>query len=98
RTTHLLDGGADDAHRIVHRFALESRQLRAALEPSESSAASQLAPDQRAAVLHAGGPARILAPAGSGKTTVLAARVRHLVVERGYGAAAVCPLAYHRRA
>ena len=49
-------------------------------------------------MLHAGGPARILAPAGSGKTTVLAARFRHLVVERGYGAASVCALAYNRRA
>ena len=49
-------------------------------------------------MLHAGGPARILAPAGSGKTTVLAARFRHLVVERGYGASSVCALAYNRRA
>jgi len=48
--------------------------------------------------LHAGGPARILAPAGSGKTAVLAARVRHLVAERSYGASSVCALAYNRRA
>ena len=83
---------------VVHRFALESSSLRADVSTPESAAASWLAPDQRAAVLHAGGPARILAPAGSGKTTVLAARFRHLVVERNYGAASVCALAYNRRA
>ena len=90
--------GVDTSAHIVHRFAIESGQLRADVRGSESAAAAGLASDQRAAVLHAGGPARILAPAGSGKTTVLAARVRHLVVERGYGAATVCALAYNRRA
>jgi DNA helicase-2/ATP-dependent DNA helicase PcrA len=83
---------------VVHRFALEAGALRADVASPESAAASWLAPDQRAAVLHAGGPARILAPAGSGKTTVLAARFRHLVVERNYGAENVCALAYNRRA
>ena len=82
----------------MHRFAIESQRLRADLEPAESAAAAGLAPDQQAAVLHAGGPARILAPAGSGKTTVLAARFRHLVIERGYGPTGVCALAYNRRA
>ena len=90
--------GLDVDAPVVHRFAIESGQLRVDLDPHESTAASGLAPDQRAAVLHAGGPARILAPAGSGKTTVLTARFRHLVVERGYGAASVCALAYNRRA
>src|SRR5205814_3972253 len=82
----------------VHRFAIESGSLRADLDPVDSEAVAGLATDQRAAVLHAGGPARILAPAGSGKTTVLAARFRRLVVERGYGAASACALAYNRRA
>src|SRR4051812_44961844 len=90
--------GLDVDAPVVHRFALESRSLHADVAAPESAAASWLAPDQRAAVLHAGGPARILAPAGSGKTTVLAARFRHLVVERDYGAASVCALAYNRRA
>ena len=39
------------------------------------------APDQEAAVAHRGGPARIIAPAGSGKTRVLTERARHGVVE-----------------
>ena len=71
------------------RASLRDRVGSAARRPRtgrQRGAATGLAPDQRAAVLHAGGPARILAPAGSGKTTVLAARFRHLVVERGYGA------------
>ena len=99
RAAHDADcsTGATTA-RIVHRFAIESGRLHADIDPLASDAASGLAPDQQAAVLHAGGPARILAPAGSGKTTVLAARFRHLVVERGYGAASVCALAYNRRA
>jgi DNA helicase-2/ATP-dependent DNA helicase PcrA len=90
--------GVDPSALVVHRFAIESGQLRADLNVCESAAAAVLASDQRAAVLHAGGPARILAPAGSGKTTVLAARFRHLVVERGFGATGVCALAYNRRA
>jgi len=93
RTTGLAAGAV-----ILHRVAIESGSLHADLEPQEHARLDQLAPDQRAAVLHAGGPARILAPAGSGKTTVLTARFRHLVVERGYGAASMCALTYNRRA
>jgi DNA helicase II / ATP-dependent DNA helicase PcrA len=93
RTAGLLPGG-----HVLHRVAIESGSLRADIDPAEDPALGDLAPDQRAAVLHAGGPARILAPAGSGKTTVLTARFRHLVVDRGFGAASVCALAYNRRA
>jgi len=57
-----------------------------------------LAPDQRAAVTHPGGPARILAPAGSGKTRVLTERVRHLVDGRGIAPDALALVAYNRRA
>ncbi len=97
RSSGLL-ASEDDGARILHRYAIESGRLRADIDPVTSEAAVGLAPDQQAAVLHRGGPARILAPAGSGKTTVLAARFRHLVVERGYGAASACALAYNRRA
>lgn len=93
RTAGLLPG-----EHILHRVAIESGSLRADIDPAENAALPELAPDQRAAVLHAGGPARILAPAGSGKTTVLTARFRHLVVGRGFDAASVCALAYNRRA
>ena len=93
RTVGVLPG-----EHILHRVAIASGSLRPDVEPADNPDLARLAPDQRAAVLHAGGPARILAPAGSGKTTVLTARFRHLVVERGYDAANVCALAYNRRA
>jgi DNA helicase-2/ATP-dependent DNA helicase PcrA len=81
---------------VVHRSSLEAGACRP--DGFAQHAAEGLAPDQRAAVLHAGGPARVLAPAGSGKTTVLTARLRHLVGDRGYALAHVTALAYNRRA
>ncbi len=63
-----------------------------------SSAQAALAPDQLEAVLHPAGPARIIAPAGSGKTTVLTARLRHLVHDRGWAPAHVSALAFNVRA
>jgi DNA helicase II / ATP-dependent DNA helicase PcrA len=40
----------------------------------------------------------VIAPAGSGKTRVLAARLRHLVLDRGIAPASVTALAYNTRA
>ena len=60
--------------------------------------AADLAADQRAAVEHERGPARIIAPAGSGKTRVLTERLRHLIVDRGYEPAAVVAVAYNKEA
>ena len=57
-----------------------------------------LAPDQEAAVAHAGGAARIIAPAGSGKTRVLTERARHLISDRGIAAEGICLLAFNVRA
>ena len=57
-----------------------------------------LAPDQHEAVSHLVGPARIIAPAGSGKTRVLTARVRHLIEDRGIEPEILTALAYNRRA
>ncbi|MGH8941376.1 MAG: ATP-dependent helicase, partial [Acidimicrobiia bacterium] len=57
-----------------------------------------LAPDQHEAVSHHVGPARIIAPAGSGKTRVLTARVRHLIEDRGIEPEILTALAYNRRA
>jgi len=60
--------------------------------------AAELAPDQLAAVTHASGPVRVIAPAGSGKTRVLTERLRHLVVDRGWSADAVLAVAYNKQA
>ncbi|MEA2009614.1 MAG: ATP-dependent helicase, partial [Actinomycetota bacterium] len=57
-----------------------------------------LAPDQAAAANHASGAARIIAPAGSGKTRTLTARLRHLLDDRGIEPATVCALAYNTKA
>jgi DNA helicase II / ATP-dependent DNA helicase PcrA len=59
---------------------------------------ADLAPDQSAAVAHRRGPARVIAPAGSGKTRVLTERLRHLLDDRGWNPDAVTALAYNRRA
>ena len=60
--------------------------------------AAELAPDQLAAVAHDGGPVRVIAPAGSGKTRVLTERMRHLLADRGYRREAVIAVAYNKLA
>ena len=59
---------------------------------------ADLAPDQLAAVSHGGGGARIIAPAGSGKTRVLTERARHLVKDRGIEPSTICMVAFNVRA
>ncbi len=66
--------------------------------PASGPPTSDLAPDQLAAVSHGSGPARVIAPAGSGKTRVLTERLRHLVIDRGYPPASVVAVAYNRKA
>ncbi|MEM8924495.1 MAG: ATP-dependent helicase, partial [Actinomycetota bacterium] len=99
-----VDGGpltpfasTDIDHPIVPRVHLVAGILRAVptgLTPSQAD----LAPDQLAAVHHEGGPARIIAPAGSGKTRVLTERTRHLIADRGLAGRTVSLVAYNRRA
>ncbi len=57
-----------------------------------------LASDQLAAVTHGAGPARVVAPAGSGKTRVLTARLRHLLRDRHVEPELVTAVAYNTRA
>ena len=85
-----LDTGA-----VVPRLHLERRSLRplTGLPPHPSG----LAPDQVAAVAHRRGTARIIAPAGSGKTRVLTERVRRLI-GGGLAPGAVTLVAYNTRA
>src|SRR5437867_4772833 len=60
--------------------------------------AAELHPEQRAAATHVGGPLLIVAGAGTGKTTTLAARVAWLVAERAVAPERVLLLTYSRRA
>ena len=59
---------------------------------------AELADDQFGAVAHRGGAARIVAPAGSGKTRVLTERARHLLRERRLPPSALTLVAFNRRA
>lgn len=81
---------------LVHHESVELGSLRP--QPAPAAPSAELAPDQLAAVAHGSGPARIIAPAGSGKTRVLTERYRHLLVDRGYEPGAVVALAYNKRA
>ena len=96
-----VDGGPPDPPRldpevaVAHRWTVEAGGLR---PTGHRDPDAELAPDQRAAVAHRSGPARVIAPAGSGKTRVLTERLRHLVAERGAHPATVTALAYNTRA
>jgi len=81
---------------VVHAETVELGLLTTAPEPVAVTAA--LAPDQLAAVEHGAGPARIVAPAGSGKTWVLTERLRHLVLDRGIERDGVLAVAYNKKA
>ncbi|HEX6569904.1 MAG TPA: ATP-dependent DNA helicase UvrD2, partial [Acidimicrobiales bacterium] len=81
---------------VVHSDSVGLGRL--TLVPPPTPVQADLAPDQLAAVAHGVGPARVIAPAGSGKTRVLTERLRHLVVDRGYPSASVVAVAYNRKA
>ncbi len=81
---------------VVHRESVELGSL--AVQPAPRRPSAELAPDQLASVAHGSGPARIIAPAGSGKTRVLTERYRHLLADRGYEREAIVALAYNKKA
>jgi DNA helicase II / ATP-dependent DNA helicase PcrA len=95
-----VDGGprgpvAGVGQPLVHR---ESVALGRATVLGTAGPSDDLAPDQLAAVGHDSGPARIIAPAGSGKTRVLTARLRHLLRDRHVEPELVTAVAYNTRA
>jgi DNA helicase-2/ATP-dependent DNA helicase PcrA len=80
---------------VVPRVAVE----RGSLTPlGLAPPTAELAPDQLAAVAHPGATARIIAPAGSGKTRVLTERTRHLLGDWRLPASSLCLVAYNKRA
>jgi len=96
-----LDGGpirrrdAIDGVPVLHAVSIEHGSLRV---PLDREPAGELAPDQRAAVVHIGAAARIIAPAGSGKTRVLTERARHLLDGWRVPPGALSLVAFNKRA
>ena len=81
---------------VIHRISLEHGSLRplGASDP----VGILLAPDQLEAVAEPRAVARVIAPAGSGKTRVLTERARLLLRGWGLPPAAVALVAYNTRA
>jgi superfamily I DNA/RNA helicase len=67
------------------------------LHPAVLERLAKLAPDQRAAATATPGPVLVVAPAGSGKTTTLVARVAWLVAS-GVAPEALAAITFNRRA
>src|SRR5262245_60084489 len=57
-----------------------------------------LSPEQRAAVVHSGSPALVLAGAGSGKTRVLTYRIAHIVTARNVPPARIFAVTFTNKA
>ncbi|MTV24793.1 ATP-dependent helicase [Nitriliruptoraceae bacterium ZYF776] len=89
---HTTDG---EAVALVHR---ESVALGKLTVLGHDDPIDRLAPDQLAAVTHRAGPARVIAPAGSGKTRVLTARLRRLIRDRHVEPELITAVAYNTRA
>jgi DNA helicase-2/ATP-dependent DNA helicase PcrA len=101
RTPMYVDGGPPDPPAlssgigVAHRWGVEAGRL----DPTGTAeSGAELAPDQLAAVGHRSGAARVIAPAGSGKTRVLTERLRHLVADRHTHPSTISALAYNTKA
>lgn len=91
-----LDIVAEDRSVVVAAESIESGSL--APDRAEPPAGPEVAPDQLAAVAHSHGPARVIAPAGSGKTRVLTERLSHLIGDRGWQSEGILAVAYNTEA
>ncbi len=101
-TPAWVDGGprepVDTELAVVHRDDTERGRAAPQRRRRPATEVEGLAPDQAAAVNASLGAVRVAAPAGSGKTRVLTARLRELVVGRGVPPDAVLALAYNTKA
>ena len=68
------------------------------LHSSVDDRLARLAPDQRAAATAPPGPVLCVAPAGSGKTTTLVARLAWLIDSGAAGADEILAIIFNRRA
>jgi DNA helicase II / ATP-dependent DNA helicase PcrA len=82
---------------VVHSESVADGVLEVVPAASDEAAA-ELATDQRAAVMHRAGAARVIAPAGSGKTRTLTARLTRLLDDLAYPRESVTAVAYNTRA
>jgi DNA helicase II / ATP-dependent DNA helicase PcrA len=97
--THLwIDAGPRGPLDLPHIHAESIQCGRLDRAPVVASNPSSLSPAQLRAVDHGAGPARVIAPAGSGKTRTLTSRLLELVDRRGYEPEFVTALAYNNRA
>jgi DNA helicase-2/ATP-dependent DNA helicase PcrA len=99
-TPVFVDGGPPrspvlEGALVVHRWNAEAGRL---VPDGHGLPRAALAPDQLAAVTHSSGPARVIAPAGSGKTRVLTERLRHLLADRHVDPSVLTVLAYNTKA
>jgi DNA helicase-2/ATP-dependent DNA helicase PcrA len=99
-----IDGGPRDGCQVEGDLVVHSETVavgRLDIEPGFESFHDwlpALAGDQRTAVAHRSGAARVIAPAGSGKTRTLTARFAHLLEDRGIQPGLVTAVAYNARA
>ena len=95
-----IDGGPRGPIAVDHAVVSAESVTLGRLDPAPASeeVGEDLAPDQAAAANHASGPARIIAPAGSGKTRTLTARLRLLLDGLQVEPSTICALAYNTKA
>ena len=102
-TPAWIDGGprqplpALDAP-VIHGETIDAARTTPVRDLTPGRDPWSLAADQIEAVMHGAGPARIVAPAGSGKTRTLAARFRHLLDDVGVEPGSVVAVAYNAKA